>query len=38
MYQNQLKKIAKTIGSMHEDLQYEYVKEMEQLSNAKMEE
>ena len=37
MYQNQLKKIAKTIGSMHEDLQYEYVKEMEQLSNPKME-
>ena len=31
MYQNQLKKIAKTIGTMHEDLQYEYVKELEQL-------
>lgn len=31
MYQNQLKKIAKTIGTMHEDLQYEYVKELEEL-------
>ena len=31
MYQNQLKKTAKAIASMHEDLQYEYVKELEQL-------
>lgn len=31
MYQNQLKKIAKAIAGMHEDLQYEYVKELEQL-------
>jgi len=31
MYQNQLKKISKTIATMHEDLQYEYVKEIEQL-------
>lgn len=31
MYQNQLKKIAKAVGNMHEDLQYEYVKEMEKL-------
>ena len=32
MYQNQLKKITKAIAGMHEDLQYEYVKELEQLS------
>ena len=31
MYQNQLKKTAKAIATMHEDLQYEYVKELEQL-------
>jgi hypothetical protein len=31
MYQNQLKKISKTIATMHEDLQYDYVKEIEQL-------
>lgn len=31
MYLNQLKKITKTIGTMHEDLQYEYVKELEQF-------
>lgn len=31
MYQNQLKKIAKTIASMHEDLQYEYSRELESL-------
>lgn len=31
MYQNQLKKIAKAIATMHEDLQYEYVKELESL-------
>lgn len=31
MYQNQLRKIAKSIATMHEDLQYEYVKELEQL-------
>lgn len=31
MYQNQVKKIAKAIATMHEDLQYEYVKELEQL-------
>ena len=32
MYNNQLKKISKTIVAMHEDLQYEYVWELEQLS------
>jgi len=31
MYHNQLKKISKTIDTMHEDLQYEYVKELQQL-------
>jgi len=31
MFQNQLKKAAKVIASMHEDLQYEYVKEFEHL-------
>ena len=31
MYQNQLKKISKAIATMHEDLQYEYVKELAQL-------
>jgi len=30
MYQNQLKKIFKTIATMHEDLQYEYLRELEQ--------
>ncbi|MBK9530305.1 MAG: hypothetical protein WBO39_08730 [Ferruginibacter sp.] len=28
MYQNQLKKTAKTIAAMHEDLQYEYAKQL----------
>jgi hypothetical protein len=32
MYYNQLKKITKTVATMHEDLQYEYVRELEQLS------
>ena len=32
MFQTQLKKIAKVVASMHEDLQYEYVKEMEELT------
>jgi hypothetical protein len=31
MYLNQLKKITKTITTMHEDLQYEYARELEQL-------
>jgi hypothetical protein len=31
LYQNQLKKINKTIGTMHEDLQYDYIKEVEKL-------
>jgi hypothetical protein len=31
IYQNQLKKVSKTIAGMHEDLQYEYVKELAQL-------
>ena len=28
MYQNQLKKTAKTIAAMHEDLQYDYTKQL----------
>ena len=32
MFQGQLKKAAKVIASMHEDLQYEYVKEMDELT------
>jgi len=31
MFKNQLKKVSKTIATMHEDLQYEYAKELEQL-------
>jgi len=31
MYQNQLKKIAKALATMHEDLQYEYARELEEL-------
>ncbi len=31
MYGNQLKKIGKTIASMHEDLQYEFNRELDQL-------
>ena len=31
MYQSQLKKIAATVAAMHEDLQYEYKKELEGL-------
>ncbi len=32
IYQNQLKKILKSIATMHEDLQYDYVKELKLLS------
>lgn len=32
IYQNQLKKINKTIAAMHEDLQYDYKKEVEKIS------
>ncbi len=32
IYQNQLKKIAKAIATMHEDLQYDYVKELKLLT------
>ncbi len=32
IYHNQLKKISKSIASMHEDLQYEYTRELEELS------
>jgi hypothetical protein len=32
IYQNQLKKISKSIATMHEDLQYEYLKELDRLS------
>lgn len=31
LYQFQLKKIAKVIATMHEDLQYDYLKELEKL-------
>jgi hypothetical protein len=31
LYQNQLKKIKKTLGTMHEDLQYDYIKKLEKL-------
>ena len=33
IYQNQLKKINKTIAAMHEDLQYDYLKEVKRISN-----
>lgn len=32
IYQHQLKKISKSIATMHEDLQYEYVKELKFLT------
>ena len=32
MYTNQLKKINKAIATMHEDLQYDLMKETEQLN------
>lgn len=32
MYLNQLKKIAKAIATMHEDLQYEYTRELDLLT------
>ena len=32
MYLNQLKKISKAIAAMHEDLQYEYARELETLN------
>lgn len=32
LYQFQLKKIAKTIATLHEDLQYDYLKELKKLS------
>ena len=32
LYQGQLKKIAKVIGTLHEDLQYDYLREMERLN------
>ncbi|MCW3092597.1 MAG: hypothetical protein JWP81_3666 [Ferruginibacter sp.] len=31
LYQNQLKKIAKVIATLHEDLQYDYLKELRKL-------
>ncbi len=31
MYENQLKKAVKSIQAMHEDLQYEYIRELKQL-------
>lgn len=33
IYQNQLKKINKAIAVMHEDLQYDYLKEVKELSH-----
>ena len=32
LYQNQLKKINAVIATLHEDLQYDYIKELQQLS------
>ena len=32
IYQNQLKKINRTIAAMHEDLQYDYIKEVKNLT------
>ena len=32
MYRNQLKKISKVTATLHEDLQYEYLKELKQLN------
>ena len=32
MYHNQLKKISKILAVMHEDLQYEYARELQQLN------
>lgn len=32
IYENQLKKISKAINSMHEDLQYDYLKELKAIS------
>jgi len=32
IYQNQLKKIARSVATMHEDLQYDYVKQLKLLS------
>ena len=32
LYQFQLKKVAKIIATLHEDLQYDYIKEVESLS------
>jgi len=34
LYQGQLKKINKVIATLHEDLQYDYLKELENLSSA----
>jgi hypothetical protein len=31
LYQSQLKKIEKVISSMHEDLQYDYLKTLDKL-------
>lgn len=33
LYQSQLKKIYKVLETMHEDLQYEYIKELERLKS-----
>lgn len=33
LYAGQIKKIQKEISSMHEDLQYDYIKELEKLSD-----
>ena len=34
MYRNQVKKIGKVTATLHEDLQYEYVKELRQLAGS----
>lgn len=33
LYQSQLKKVHKVLEAMHEDLQYEYIKELERLKS-----
>ncbi len=34
MFQNQVKKITKAMSTLHEDLQYEYTRELEQLNTS----
>ncbi len=34
LYQGQIKKIKKVLGNLHEDLQYDYVRQLEEIENA----